>query len=233
MGHEYCGIVEEVGSEVKTVKPGQFVTGSFAASDNSYPIANNCPAFCGMRLLYRKGLMWASMSILNLGWLLRASSEVPAYEANLRAAWKVMPVSTVTELTAVTSFAVNLGIALLLPPPRPAISKPRGSPAFSHPHEAYPQMHAVILQFVESRPHSGRNRCGRHVGTRGSPDREDSGSRGSTRSRGSRGLAQLVPAPTADRDFAARRGGGSQLIARRHAPYLVWKAERVDARQYL
>src|SRR6516162_6631982 len=34
MGHEYCGIVEEVGSAVKTVKPGQFVIGSFFASDN-------------------------------------------------------------------------------------------------------------------------------------------------------------------------------------------------------
>src|SRR6516225_421815 len=28
MGHEYCGIVEEVGSAVKSVKPGQFVIGS-------------------------------------------------------------------------------------------------------------------------------------------------------------------------------------------------------------
>ena len=25
MGHEYCGIVEEVGSAVKSIKPGQFV----------------------------------------------------------------------------------------------------------------------------------------------------------------------------------------------------------------
>src|SRR5437660_10976093 len=39
MGHEYCGIVEEVGSGVKTVKPGQFVIGSFFASDNMCP---NC-----------------------------------------------------------------------------------------------------------------------------------------------------------------------------------------------
>ena len=37
MGHEYCGIVEAVGSEVKTVKPGQFVIGSFATSDNTCP----------------------------------------------------------------------------------------------------------------------------------------------------------------------------------------------------
>ncbi len=35
MGHEYCGVVEEVGKEVKNVKPGQFVVGSFATSDNT------------------------------------------------------------------------------------------------------------------------------------------------------------------------------------------------------
>jgi threonine dehydrogenase-like Zn-dependent dehydrogenase len=37
MGHEYCGIVEEIGSNVKTVKPGQFVVGSFCLSDNTCP----------------------------------------------------------------------------------------------------------------------------------------------------------------------------------------------------
>ncbi len=37
MGHEYCGIVEEAGSAVKTVKAGQFVIGSFFASDNTCP----------------------------------------------------------------------------------------------------------------------------------------------------------------------------------------------------
>jgi len=35
MGHEYCGIVEEVGRDVTKVKPGQFVIGSFATSDNT------------------------------------------------------------------------------------------------------------------------------------------------------------------------------------------------------
>src|SRR3954465_10909015 len=39
MGHEYCGVVEEVGSAVKNVRPGQFVVGSFATSDNTCP---NC-----------------------------------------------------------------------------------------------------------------------------------------------------------------------------------------------
>jgi threonine dehydrogenase-like Zn-dependent dehydrogenase len=38
IGHEYCGIVEEVGSDVRTIKPGQFVIGSFFASDNTCPI---------------------------------------------------------------------------------------------------------------------------------------------------------------------------------------------------
>jgi threonine dehydrogenase-like Zn-dependent dehydrogenase len=43
MGHEYCGIVEEVGSAVRSVKPGQFVIGSFATSDNTCPwIASGC-----------------------------------------------------------------------------------------------------------------------------------------------------------------------------------------------
>ncbi|MFG2026177.1 zinc-dependent alcohol dehydrogenase family protein [Streptomyces sp. NPDC048825] len=41
MGHEYVGVVEEVGSEVTSVKPGQFVVGSFATSDNTCP---NCQA---------------------------------------------------------------------------------------------------------------------------------------------------------------------------------------------
>jgi threonine dehydrogenase-like Zn-dependent dehydrogenase len=38
MGHEYVGIVEEVGSEVTGIKPGQFVVGSFWASDNTCEI---------------------------------------------------------------------------------------------------------------------------------------------------------------------------------------------------
>ncbi|HXU64824.1 MAG TPA: zinc-dependent alcohol dehydrogenase family protein [Polyangia bacterium] len=36
-GHEYCGIVEEIGSAVTKVRPGQFVIGSFFASDNTCP----------------------------------------------------------------------------------------------------------------------------------------------------------------------------------------------------
>ena len=38
MGHEYAGIVEEVGDDVRTIKPGEFVVGSFWASDNTCAI---------------------------------------------------------------------------------------------------------------------------------------------------------------------------------------------------
>jgi threonine dehydrogenase-like Zn-dependent dehydrogenase len=41
MGHEYCGIVEEVGRAVASIKPGQFVIGSFFASDNTCPICQD------------------------------------------------------------------------------------------------------------------------------------------------------------------------------------------------
>ena len=37
IGHEYCGIVEAIGPEVATIKPGQFVIGSFFASDGTCP----------------------------------------------------------------------------------------------------------------------------------------------------------------------------------------------------
>jgi threonine dehydrogenase-like Zn-dependent dehydrogenase len=50
MGHEYCGVVEEVGSAVTKVRRGQFVIGSFFASDNTCP---NCtygyPSSCEHR----------------------------------------------------------------------------------------------------------------------------------------------------------------------------------------
>lgn len=41
IGHEYCGVVEEVGSQVTSVRPGQFVIGSFFSSDGTCP---NCLA---------------------------------------------------------------------------------------------------------------------------------------------------------------------------------------------
>src|SRR6478735_7050977 len=38
MGHEYVGVVTEIGTDVKNVKVGDFVVGSFFASDNTCEI---------------------------------------------------------------------------------------------------------------------------------------------------------------------------------------------------
>jgi hypothetical protein len=89
------------------------------------------PAFCGMRLLFSPRLMGISLVALNAGCALRVLSEIPAYEANLRAAWTLLPVSAVTELTAVTLFALNLAITLLLPPPTAAVRRPGSLPILS------------------------------------------------------------------------------------------------------
>ena len=66
------------------------------------------PAFAGMRLLFSTRLMFAAMLLLSAGCLLRVSSEILAYQEFLRSAWAWLPVSAITEMTAVTFFAVNL-----------------------------------------------------------------------------------------------------------------------------
>lgn len=50
MGHEYCGVVIEVGADVKTIRPGQFVVGSFVLSDNTCPHCQfGFPSSCEQR----------------------------------------------------------------------------------------------------------------------------------------------------------------------------------------
>jgi len=66
------------------------------------------PAFAGMRLLFSTRLMFAAMLLLSAGCLLRVGSEILAYQNILRSAWAWLPVSAITEMTAVTIFAVNL-----------------------------------------------------------------------------------------------------------------------------
>jgi threonine dehydrogenase-like Zn-dependent dehydrogenase len=47
MGHEYVGVVEEVGAEVRNVKVGDFVVGSFVISDNTCEICRaGYPSHC-------------------------------------------------------------------------------------------------------------------------------------------------------------------------------------------
>jgi threonine dehydrogenase-like Zn-dependent dehydrogenase len=53
MGHEYVGIVEDVGSDVRNVRPGQFVVGSFFASDNTCEI---CRAGYQTSCIHRQGV---------------------------------------------------------------------------------------------------------------------------------------------------------------------------------
>src|SRR6058998_941378 len=63
MGHEYCGIVEEVGSAVKNIKPGQFVVGSFFASDNTCP---NCQFGYQSSCMHREGVGGAQSPVLRV-----------------------------------------------------------------------------------------------------------------------------------------------------------------------
>ncbi|MFE5290794.1 zinc-dependent alcohol dehydrogenase family protein [Isoptericola sp. NPDC056618] len=52
MGHEYVGVVEEIGADVRTVKVGDFVVGSFWASDNTCEICESgYQAYCVHRVL--------------------------------------------------------------------------------------------------------------------------------------------------------------------------------------
>ncbi len=74
------------------------------------------PAFCGMRLLWSKELMFWSLVLLNLGCLLRVSMEPLAYENDWQIAWRLLPVSAVIEMTAVTLFALNLAGTLMQRP---------------------------------------------------------------------------------------------------------------------
>jgi threonine dehydrogenase-like Zn-dependent dehydrogenase len=62
-GHEYCGVVEEVGSAVTSVKPGQFVIGSFAASDNT---CANCRAGYTTSCQHREWMVGGQATMLRV-----------------------------------------------------------------------------------------------------------------------------------------------------------------------
>src|SRR6059058_4325603 len=63
MGHEYCGVVEEVGSAVESVEPGQFVIGSFATSDNTCP---NCTYGYQSSCVHREFITRAQAPVLRV-----------------------------------------------------------------------------------------------------------------------------------------------------------------------
>jgi len=66
------------------------------------------PAFSGMRVLFSTRLMFLALALLTAGCLLRVSTEILAYQGLWEHAWRCLPASAVTEMTAVTLFAVNL-----------------------------------------------------------------------------------------------------------------------------
>ena len=63
MGHEYCGIVEEVGRAVTKIKRGQFVIGSFFASDNTCP---HCQAGYQTSCQHKEFVTTAQASVLRV-----------------------------------------------------------------------------------------------------------------------------------------------------------------------
>lgn len=73
------------------------------------------PAFCGMRILWSTTLMYWSLFLLFSGCLLRVFSEPLAYQNIWATAWKMLPASAITELIAVSLFALNIGATLLQP----------------------------------------------------------------------------------------------------------------------
>src|SRR5438105_3493080 len=80
MGHEYCGIVEDVGGAVTRIKPGQFVIGSFFASDNACP---NCDAGYQSSCQHREFVGGAQAPVLRVplaDGTLVATSDVPRKE---------------------------------------------------------------------------------------------------------------------------------------------------------
>ncbi|MGW5655105.1 zinc-dependent alcohol dehydrogenase family protein [Streptomyces humi] len=80
MGHEYVGFVEEVGPEVTSLRPGQFVVGSFATSDNT---CANCANGFQSNCLHREFMSTCQaeyVRIPNAQGTLVATDEVPGEE---------------------------------------------------------------------------------------------------------------------------------------------------------
>ena len=74
------------------------------------------PAFAGMRLLWSPRWMFAGLLLLTIGCTLRVGSEVLAYQGYASWAWQALPVSALSELTALSVFAANLLCTFLFQP---------------------------------------------------------------------------------------------------------------------
>jgi threonine dehydrogenase-like Zn-dependent dehydrogenase len=78
MGHEYVGIVEQVGSDVEKIRPGQFVVGSFWASDNTCQL---CQAGYQSACRQREpmGALGAQAELLRVPWPTAPWSPPPTF----------------------------------------------------------------------------------------------------------------------------------------------------------
>jgi threonine dehydrogenase-like Zn-dependent dehydrogenase len=65
IGHEYCGVVEEVGDDVTSIAPGQFVVGGFRTSDNTCP---NCRAGMQLNCLHGTAYDGCQAELIRVTW---------------------------------------------------------------------------------------------------------------------------------------------------------------------
>ncbi|WP_062305422.1 zinc-dependent alcohol dehydrogenase family protein [Alicyclobacillus sendaiensis] len=65
MGHEYVGVVEEVGPAVERIRPGQFVVGSFFATDGTCPL---CQAGYPSSCVNRRSIPGAQAPYVRIPW---------------------------------------------------------------------------------------------------------------------------------------------------------------------
>lgn len=70
------------------------------------------PAFFGVVRLFSTRLMFASLLLLNIGCMIRVTSQILAYQHLSEAAWHWLPVSAIAEMTAMSIFAINMLLTL-------------------------------------------------------------------------------------------------------------------------
>jgi uncharacterized protein involved in response to NO len=74
------------------------------------------PAFSGLKPLFSTRMMFAALSLLNCGCILRVLTEALAYQGHAPWAWNWLPASALIELSAVIIFAINLALSFAQAP---------------------------------------------------------------------------------------------------------------------
>jgi len=75
------------------------------------------PSFLNSRELWSIRAMRFSLALLTAGCAMRVAAQPLAYGAIVEAAWKILPVSAISELAAVLLFGLNLAMSLATPIP--------------------------------------------------------------------------------------------------------------------